>query len=49
MTDFALESYGDLQRISSWGVVTENGQERLVLVDAGLSDSVGKEYYGFKI
>ena len=49
MTDFALESYGDLQRISSWGVVTENGQERLVLVDAGLSDSVGRDYYGFKL
>lgn len=49
MTDFALESYGDLQRISSWGIVSENGQERLVLVDAGLSDSVGRDYYGFKI
>lgn len=49
MTDFALESYGDLQRISSWGVVSENGKERLVLVDAGLNDSVGRDYYGFNI
>jgi hypothetical protein len=49
MTDFALESYGDLQRISSWGIVSENGQERLVLVDAGLNDIVGREHYGFNV
>lgn len=48
MTDYALEAYGDLQRISSWGVVSENGQERLVLVDAGLSDSVARDSYGYK-
>ena len=49
MTYFALEAYGDLQRISSWGIVSENGQEELVLVDAGLSDRVGRDYYGFNI
>ena len=49
MTDFALEAYGDLKRISSWGIVSENGQEELVLVDAGLSDSVGRDYYGFNV
>ena len=49
MTDFALAAYGDLKRISSWGVVSESGQEELVLVDAGLSESDGRDYYGFNI
>lgn len=32
---------GDLKRISSWGIVTdENGQEDLVLIDFGLSDDI---------
>jgi hypothetical protein len=48
MTDYALEAYGDLLCLSSWGIVSENGQERLVLVDTGLNDSVAKDYYGFK-
>ena len=49
MTDYMLKSYGDLQRISSWGVVSENGQENLVLVDSGLNDIVGREHYGFNV
>lgn len=47
MTDYTLESYGDLQRLSSWGIVNRNGHDVLVLIDYGLNDSVGKEYYGF--
>ena len=49
MTDYMLKLYGDLQKLSSWGVVSDNGQEKLVLVDSGLNDIVGKEHYGFKI
>ena len=49
MTDFALEAYGDLERLSSWGVILENGVEKLVLVDSGLNNSVGRDYYGFKL
>jgi hypothetical protein len=47
MTDYTLESYGDLQRLSSWGVVNRNGHDALVLIDYGLNDSVSKEYYGY--
>ena len=49
MTDYMLKSYGDLQRLSSWGVVSNNGQESLVLVDSGLNDIVGREHYGFNV
>jgi hypothetical protein len=49
MSNTGLEAYGDLQRISSWGVVSENGQERLVLIDFGLNNDVATEYYGLKL
>lgn len=49
MTDYMLKSYGDLQRLSSWGIVSNNGQENLVLVDSGLNDIVGREHYGFNV
>lgn len=49
MCNTGLEAYGDLQRISSWGVVSENGQERLVLIDFGLNDEVAKQHYGFRL
>lgn len=49
MCNTGLEAYGDLQRISSWGIVRENGQERLVLIDFGLNDDVAREYYGLKL
>ena len=45
LTNTSLEAIGDLKRISSWGVVRENGVERLVLVDYGLNDSVSSEFY----
>lgn len=49
MSNTGLEAYGDLQRISSWGVVSENGQESLVLIDFGLNNDVATEYYGLKL
>lgn len=35
----------DLCRLANWGVVNDNGQERLVIVDAGLSEEIWNEYY----
>lgn len=43
--NYALRNTGDLQRISSWGVVSNNGQEQLVLVDFGLTDDTYNQYY----
>lgn len=45
LCDAQLEAVGDFKRISSWGVVTENGEENLALIDFGLSDEVFKDYY----
>ena len=45
LCDAQLEAVGDFQRISSWGVVTENGEENLALIDFGLSDEVFNDYY----
>jgi len=43
--NYQLESTGDLKRISSWGVVSNNGQEEIVLIDFGLNDDVWNDYY----
>lgn len=45
LCDTCTESYGDFTRLSSWGVVSENGEERLVLIDFGLTDEIYDEYY----
>lgn len=46
MTNMTLEAVGDLKRPSSWGVVTDpDGEERLVIVDMGLNDTVYNDYY----
>lgn len=45
LSNYQLESYGDLMRLSSWGIVKENGEERLVIVDYGLTDDVWNDYY----
>jgi len=45
LTNYQLESVGDLMRISSWGVVSRNGERKLVLIDYGLSDDIYDEYY----
>lgn len=48
LCDTCLESFGDMTRLSSWGVVTENGEEKLVLIDFGLSDEVFADFYSYK-
>lgn len=46
LCNYTLESIGDLTRLSSWGVVKdENGEEKLVIIDSGLSDDVWQNYY----
>ena len=47
LCDSQLEAVGDIKRISSWGVVSENGEERLVMVDFGLDDEVFQNYYRY--
>ena len=49
MANTQLNAIGDLKRISSWGIVSENGEERLVLIDYGLNDDVAQEFYGMKL
>jgi hypothetical protein len=39
---------GDLGRISSWGVVSRNGTQELVLIDYGLTRGVWNDYYSPK-
>lgn len=39
-------SSGDLTRISSYGIIKENNENRLVLIDFGASNQIIKEYYG---
>lgn len=36
---------GDLQRLSSYGLVKRNGQDTIVLIDYGLDNDVYNEYY----
>lgn len=43
--NYTIESIGDLQRISSWGVVKRDGEDALVLIDFGLTDDTYNSYY----
>lgn len=36
---------GDLKRLNSYGIVKENGKERVALIDYGLTNSVYDSYY----
>lgn len=48
MVDFIVNfdvPAGDLTRPSSYGIVEENGDERIVLIDYGLSKDVEQEFY----
>lgn len=45
LCDTCTGAYGDLTRLSSCGVVSENGQENLVIIDFGLTDEVFDSYY----
>jgi hypothetical protein len=43
--NYQVKAYGDLQRLSSYGVVRRNGQEEMVIVDFGLTEDVFNNYY----
>lgn len=45
LCDTCTGAYGDLMRLSSWGVVSEDGHEKLVIIDFGLTDEVFDNYY----
>lgn len=45
LCDTCTEAYGDYCRLSSWGVVSEDGEEKLVLIDFGLTDEIFDTYY----
>ena len=45
LCDTCTKAYGDYCRLSSWGVVSEDGEEKLVLIDFGLTDEVFDSYY----
>jgi hypothetical protein len=45
MSNFQVKAYGDLQRLSSYGVVRRNGQEEMVIIDFGLTEDVFNNYY----
>ena len=45
MLNEELKAYGDLKRISSWGVVNDTDGEKLVLIDFGLNDDVFNNFY----
>ena len=45
MYNFQVKAYGDLLRLSSYGVVRRNGQEKMVIIDFGLTEDVFNNYY----
>ena len=45
MCNFQVKAYGDLQRLSSYGVVKRNGREEMVIIDFGLTEDVFNNYY----
>jgi hypothetical protein len=45
MSNYQLKTYGDLQRLSSYGVVKRNGVETMVIIDYGLTENVYDNYY----
>lgn len=42
---YDIRTYGDLMRINSYGVVKRNGEERVVMIDYGLTNNVYDSYY----
>ena len=49
LTSYQIEKYGDVQKISSWGVVKDkhDGTDKLVLIDYGLTDDIFEKYYSY--
>lgn len=36
---------GDLRRLANWGIVSRDGEEELVVIDAGLNDEIYNNHY----
>ena len=49
LCDYQLEAVRDFECISSWGVVSDNGEESLVIIDFGFTDDVARNLYGFAV
>ena len=45
ISNYQPETIGDLMRISSWGIVKDNGEESIVIIDFGLDDNVWNDFY----
>ena len=45
MMNYQLTTWGDLKRISSYGIVNRNGNEELVIIDFGLTEDVYNNFY----
>lgn len=45
MSNYQLTSWGDLTRISSYGIVKRDGEDALVIIDFGLSGDVWNNFY----
>lgn len=45
MCDYQPSVIGDWSRLVNWGIVTRNGQEMPVIIDAGLTEDVYNKYY----
>ena len=43
--EWNLHAYGDLLRISSYGIVKRDNHDEIVLIDYGLNDDVYNRYY----
>ena len=49
--DFQIKTNGekvifdDMTNPANWGLINRNGKDCLVIIDAGLSDQISKEYY----
>ena len=44
-SNYQNASFGDLRRISTYGLAKRNGKEYIVILDSGLSDEVYNKYY----
>lgn len=46
LMNYQIEGFGDIQRISSWGVIqNEDGEEKLILIDYGLNNDTLNNHY----
>lgn len=43
--NYDIQGFGDLIRLSSYGMTNRNGEPEIVILDAGLNDEVWKKHY----